>query len=208
MARALKRLLDIIVSAGALLLLWPLLLAIAILIRLRMGAPVLFRQERPGYKARPFTVYKFRTMALASGDAADVIHDAQRLTPLGATLRRWTLDELPQFWNVLRGDVSLVGPRPLLMQYLGRYTPEQARRHDVPPGLTGWAQVNGRNAQSWEDRFALDVWYVDHWSLALDAKIVWRTLATMIKGEGIAREGHATMPEFMGSEKSERAERA
>lgn len=199
-ARALKRMFDIVVAALALLVLWPLLLIIALLIRRKMGRPVLFRQQRPGYKARPFTVYKFRTMTVASGDAADVSRDAQRLTPLGRTLRDWTLDELPQFWNVLRGDLSLVGPRPLLMQYLGRYTLEQARRHDVKPGLTGWAQVNGRNAQTWEDRFALDVWYVDHWSLALDAKIIWRTVASVIRKEGIAQVGNATMPEFMGSE--------
>ncbi len=201
MARALKRAFDFVVALWALLLLWPVMLVIALLIRARMGSPVLFRQERPGYKGRPFTLYKFRTMTLASGADADVARDAQRLTPLGRSLRHWTLDELPQFWNVLKGDVSLVGPRPLLMQYLPRYTPEQARRMDVPPGLTGWAQVNGRNAQSWEDRFALDVWYVDHWSLALDAKIIWRTLASVIKKEGIAQEGHATMPEFMGSER-------
>ena len=201
MARALKRLFDLVVALFALLVLWPLMLLVALVIRIRMGAPVLFRQQRPGYKGRPFTLYKFRTMTLASGADADVARDAERLTPLGRTLRKWTLDELPQFWNVLRGDVSLVGPRPLLMQYLGRYSPEQARRHDVKPGLTGWAQVNGRNAQTWEDRFALDVWYVEHWSLALDAKILWRTLASVIKREGIAQEGHATMPEFMGSER-------
>ena len=201
MARALKRLFDFIAALLALLVLWPVMLLIALLIRVRMGAPVLFRQERPGYKGRPFTVYKFRTMALASGGDADVARDAQRLTPLGRTLRKWTLDELPQFWNVLRGDVSLVGPRPLLMQYLPRYSAEQARRHEVKPGLTGWAQVNGRNAQTWDDRFALDVWYVDHWSLALDAKILWRTLASVIKKEGFTQEGHATMPEFMGSER-------
>jgi len=200
-ARALKRLLDFVAALLALLLLWPVMLVIALAIRARMGVPVLFQQERPGYKGRPFTVYKFRTMTSASGTDADVARDAQRLTPLGRTLRKWTLDELPQFWNVLRGDVSLVGPRPLLMQYLPRYTAEQARRHDVRPGLTGWAQVNGRNAQTWEDRFALDLWYVDHWSLALDAKILWRTLASVIKKEGIAQEGHATMPEFMGSER-------
>jgi sugar transferase EpsL len=201
MARVVKRLFDIAFSLAALLLLWPLLLVLAVMIRVRMGAPVLFRQQRPGYKGQPFTLYKFRTMALATGEAADITRDAQRLTPLGRALRHWTLDELPQFWNVLRGDVSLVGPRPLLTQYLGRYTPEQSRRHQVKPGLTGWAQVNGRNAQSWEDRFALDVWYVDHWSLALDAKILWRTVASVIKREGIAQEGHATMPEFMGSER-------
>ena len=201
MARALKRLLDFLVALCALLMLWPVMLLIALLIRIQLGSPVLFRQQRPGYKGRPFTVYKFRTMTLASGPDADVSRDAQRLTPLGRTLRNWTLDELPQFWNVLRGDVSLVGPRPLLMQYLGRYTAEQARRHDVQPGLTGWAQVNGRNAQTWEDRFALDLWYVDHWSLGLDLKIIWRTIASVIKKEGIAQEGHATMPEFMGSER-------
>jgi sugar transferase EpsL len=201
MARVLKRLLDFAVALLALLLLWPVMLIVALLIRLKMGPPVLYRQERPGYKGRPFTLYKFRTMTLANGDAADVARDAQRLTPLGRTLRNWTLDELPQFWNVLRGDLSLVGPRPLLMQYLPRYTAEQARRHDVKPGLTGWAQINGRNAQTWEDRFTLDVWYVDHRSLALDLKILSRTVARVIKREGIAQEGHATKPEFMGDER-------
>lgn len=197
--RALKRLFDFLVALWALSILWPLMLAIALIIRAKMGPPAIFAQERPGYKGRPFTLYKFRTMTLATD--ADVARDAQRLTPLGATLRRWTLDELPQFWNVLKGDISLVGPRPLLMQYLQRYTPEQARRMDVKPGLTGWAQVNGRNAQTWEDRFTLDVWYVDHWSLWLDARIIWRTLVSVIKKEGVAQEGHATMPEFMGSER-------
>ena len=199
--RALKRLIDFLVALWALSILWPLLLVIALLIRAKMGPPAIFAQERPGYKGRPFTLYKVRTMTLATGADADIAHDAQRLTPLGATLRRWTLDELPQFWNVLKGDISLVGPRPLLMQYLQRYTREQARRMDVKPGLTGWAQVNGRNAQTWEDRFALDVWYVDHWSLWLDARIIWRTLVSVIKKEGVAQEGHATMPEFMGSER-------
>jgi lipopolysaccharide/colanic/teichoic acid biosynthesis glycosyltransferase len=199
MSRALKRLLDIVAALAALLLLWPVMLVIAVLVRIKMGAPVLFRQQRPGLHARPFTFYKFRTMAAAAAGADEVATDQQRLTPLGRTLRAWTLDELPQFWNVLRGDVSLVGPRPLLMQYLPRYTPEQARRHEVKPGLTGWAQVNGRNALTWEEKFQLDVWYVDHWSLVLDAKILWRTLASVIKKEGIAQPGHATMPEFMGS---------
>ena len=201
MTRALKRLIDFLVALWALSVLWPLMLVIALIIRAKMGPPAIFAQERPGYKGRPFTLYKFRTMTAASGADADIARDAQRLTPLGATLRRWTLDELPQFWNVLKGDISLVGPRPLLMQYLERYTPEQARRMDVKPGLTGWAQVNGRNAQTWEDRFALDVWYVDHWSLGLDARIIWRTLVSVIKKEGVAQEGHATMPEFMGSER-------
>jgi sugar transferase EpsL len=201
-SRALKRLFDVAVAIVAFVALWPLMLVIALLIRIKMGAPVLFPQERPGYKGRPFIVYKFRTMALAANSAAaDPARDIQRLTPLGSALRKWTLDELPQFWNVLRGDVSLVGPRPLLMQYMPRYSAEQARRHDVKPGLTGWAQVNGRNAQTWEERFTLDVWYVDHWSLWLDLKILWRTVVTVIKKEGIARAGHATMPEFMGSER-------
>ena len=199
--RVLKRLIDFLVALWALSILWPLMLVIALIIRAKMGPPAIFAQERPGYKGRPFTLYKFRTMTLATGADAEIARDAQRLTPLGATLRRWTLDELPQFWNVLKGDISLVGPRPLLMQYLPRYTKEQARRMDVKPGLTGWAQVNGRNAQTWEDRFALDVWYVDHWSLWLDARIIWRTLVSVIKKEGVAQEGHATMPEFMGSER-------
>ena len=158
-----------------------------------MGSPVFFRQTRPGYLGRPFTVVKFRTMTTGEGG------DDVRLTRLGRLLRKTSLDEIPQLWNVLRGELSLVGPRPLLMQYLERYTPEQARRHEVLPGMTGWAQINGRNAISWEEKFALDVWYVDHWSLTLDLKILLQTIRKIVRREGISAPGVATMTEFMGS---------
>lgn len=195
-----KRLLDRAAAAAGLVLLSPLLALVALAIRLDMGAPVLFRQERPGRHARPFRVVKFRTMRHALGRDGRPLPDAERLTALGRFLRASSLDELPQLWNVLRGDLALVGPRPLLMQYLPRYSPEQARRHEVTPGITGWAQVNGRNAISWEEKFALDVWYVDHWSLALDLKILALTALRVVNRSGISKEGHATMPEFMGSE--------
>jgi len=197
-ALALKRLLDLAVAAAGLLLSSPLLLAVAAAIRLRMGAPVLFRQVRPGLHGRPFEVLKFRTMSEAAGPDGRPLPDAERLTALGRLLRRTSLDELPQLWNVLRGDLSLVGPRPLLMRYLSRYSPEQARRHEVCPGITGWAQVNGRNALTWEEKFRLDVWYVEHWSLALDLRILALTAWRVLRGAGVAQAGHATMPEFMG----------
>jgi lipopolysaccharide/colanic/teichoic acid biosynthesis glycosyltransferase len=196
---ALKVLLDRTAALVGLVLLSPLLAAVALAIRARMGAPVLFVQTRPGHGGRPFDLVKFRTMRHASGRDGRPLPDAERLTALGRFLRATSLDELPQLWNVLRGDLSLVGPRPLLMQYLARYTPEQARRHDVLPGITGWAQVNGRNAISWDEKFGLDVWYVDHWTLALDLRILALTLLRVLRREGIAREGHVTMPEFMGS---------
>ncbi|MBK9519322.1 MAG: sugar transferase [Anaeromyxobacter sp.] len=195
-----KRLVDGAAAAAGLVLLSPLLALVALAIRLDMGAPVLFRQERPGRHARPFRVVKFRTMRHALGRDGRPLPDAERLTALGRFLRAASLDELPQLWNVLRGDLSLVGPRPLLMQYLPRYSPEQARRHEVLPGITGWAQVNGRNAISWEEKFALDVWYVDHWSLALDLKILALTALKVVTRSGISKEGHVTMPEFKGSE--------
>jgi lipopolysaccharide/colanic/teichoic acid biosynthesis glycosyltransferase len=197
---ALKLLLDRGAAAAGLLLLAPVLAGVALAIRARMGSPVLFRQARPGLRGQPFEVVKFRTMRHAMGSDGKPLPDSERLTALGRILRASSLDELPQLWNVLRGDLSLVGPRPLLMQYLPRYSPEQARRHDVLPGITGWAQVNGRNAISWEEKFALDVWYVDHWSLALDLKILALTLLKVVNRSGISREGHATMPEFMGTE--------
>jgi len=171
-----KRLFDLAVSALLLLLLSPVLLLLAVLIRLSMGSPVLFRQVRPGFQGRPFSVVKFRTMNHARDAAGELLSDRDRLTPLGRFLRRLSLDELPQLWNVLRGEMSLVGPRPLLMEYLDRYTPEQARRHDVRPGITGWAQVHGRNNLLFSRRLELDVWYVDHQSLALDARILLMTL--------------------------------
>jgi lipopolysaccharide/colanic/teichoic acid biosynthesis glycosyltransferase len=193
-------------AALGLLVLSPVLLAVAGAIRLRMGGPVLFRQRRPGLGGRPFEVVKFRTMLDAAGPDGRPLPDSARLTGLGRLLRASSLDELPQLWNVLRGELSLVGPRPLLMQYLDRYTPEQARRHEVLPGITGWAQVNGRNALSWEEKFTLDVWYVDHWSLGLDARILWLTVRKVLAREGISREGHVTMPEFRGSVPAGRGE--
>ena len=197
--RALKRALDVVVSAVSLVLLSPVLAAVAVLVW-REGRPVLFRQQRPGYKGIPFFALKFRSMTDKRDEQGRLLPDGARITRLGAYLRRSSLDELPQFWNVLRGDMSLVGPRPLLMQYLDRYTPEQARRHSVPPGITGWTQVNGRNDLAWEQKLMLDVWYVDHWSLALDLRILAITVWKVLKGEGIAAEGSATMPEFMGTE--------
>jgi lipopolysaccharide/colanic/teichoic acid biosynthesis glycosyltransferase len=194
-----KRLFDLAASGLGLLVLSPLLLLLAILVRLKHGAPVLFRQHRPGYKGIPFVVYKFRTMSDARGADGALLPDAGRLTPLGRFLRSTSLDELPELANVLRGEMSLVGPRPLLMQYLERYSPEQMRRHEALPGITGWAQVNGRNALTWEEKFRLDVWYVDHWSFWLDIRILLLTLWKMITREGISQPGHATAEEFMGS---------
>ncbi|MBA2541954.1 MAG: sugar transferase [Deltaproteobacteria bacterium] len=179
----------------------PVMAATALAIRSTMGAPVLFRQQRPGLHRRTFEVIKFRTMLDATGPDGRPLPDADRLTPLGKFLRSTSLDELPQLLNVLRGDLSLVGPRPLLMRYLDRYTPEQARRHDALPGITGWSQVNGRNAIAWDEKLALDTWYVDHWSLALDAKILARTFLHVLRRENISSEGHATMPEFQGPER-------
>jgi len=195
----LKRTFDIVLAAIALTAAAPLLLVLALLVRIRLGSPVLFRQERPGRQARRFTLVKFRTMTAARDDATGgLASDAVRLTPFGRWLRATSLDELPELWNILRGDMSFVGPRPLLVSYLERYSPEQARRHDVRPGLTGWAQIHGRNAQTWEDRLALDVWYVDHRSFALDLRIIARTLLMVLRREGISAPGDATMPEFRG----------
>lgn len=198
-ALSLKRLVDVIGALCGIVFLGPVMIAAAIAVRLKMGCPVLFRQARPGLAARPFTIYKFRTMAPPRDHRVWLPTDAERLTPLGAFLRKTSIDELPELFNVLRGDMSLVGPRPLLMEYLDRYTPEQMRRHEVKPGITGWAQVNGRNAITWEERFALDVWYVDHWSLWLDLKILLLTALKVIRREGISPEGQATMEEFMGT---------
>ncbi len=194
-----KRSIDVMVSAGALILLSPLFLALALAVRLKLGSPVLFRQQRPGLYGKPFILYKFRTMTEARDIQGRLLPDAERLTLFGRWLRTTSLDELPELWNVLKGDMSLVGPRPLLMEYLHVYTPEQMRRHDVRPGITGWAQVNGRNALTWEARFELDGWYVDHVSLWLDARILWLTLVSVLKREGISAEGHVTMPKFTGS---------
>lgn len=188
-----------VVATLGLLLLTPVLAAVAVAIWLSMGPPVLFRQVRPGWRSRPFVLVKFRTMRDAIGPDGTPLPDGERLTRLGDFLRKSSLDELPQLWNVLKGDISLVGPRPLLMEYLPRYTPEQARRHEVRPGITGWAQINGRNAISWEDKFSYDVWYVDHWSLWLDLKILMWTLIKVVRQTGINQAGHATMQEFAGS---------
>jgi len=200
MTHHLKRLLDLLTTVAGLVILSPLMAVLAVCIGAKMGRPVLFRQVRPGYRGKPFTILKFRTMRDSTGADGQPLPDALRLTRLGSLLRRTSLDELPQLWNVARGEMSLVGPRPLRMAYLPRYTPAQARRHEVLPGLTGWAQVKGRNALSWEERFALDVWYVDHWSLSLDGRILWATVATVLKREGVSQAGEATMSEFRGEE--------
>lgn len=194
-----KRKFDFIVALGLLLLLWPLMLLIALLVRIRLGAPVLFRQQRPGYKGAPFVLYKFRTMTSEQGAGGELLPDEKRLTPFGRFLRRSSLDELPQLLNVLKGNLSFVGPRPLLMEYLPLYSEEQMRRHDVRPGITGWAQVNGRNALDWPERLAMDLWYVDHISFLLDMKILRMTLSKVFQREGISAEGHATMPKFTGN---------
>jgi lipopolysaccharide/colanic/teichoic acid biosynthesis glycosyltransferase len=194
-----KRLMDLVLTLPGGLVISPLLVLIALAAWLVQGRPLLFRQMRPGYRGQPIAVYKFRTMRETFGADGQPLPDAQRLTGLGRFLRSFSLDELPELWNVLRGEMSLVGPRPLLMRYLERYTPEQARRHEVLPGMTGWAQVNGRNATTWEEKFRLDVWYVDHWTLWLDIRILLITLWKVLKREGISQPGQATSEEFMGS---------
>jgi lipopolysaccharide/colanic/teichoic acid biosynthesis glycosyltransferase len=193
-----KRVFDFVAALLALLLLALPLLALAWLIRRKLGSPVLFRQVRPGQHGKPFNMVKFRTMTDERGPDGAWLPDALRLTPFGRFLRASSLDELPELWNVLKGEMSLVGPRPLLMEYLPLYTPEQARRHEVRPGITGWAQVNGRNAISWADKFALDVWYVDHRSLWLDVRILWLTVRKVLVRDGISAAGEATMPRFEG----------
>ena len=194
-----KRAMDMVVSVLALLVLSPGIVLVAALALVCQSTPILFRQQRPGLCSEPFTLYKFRTMADDYDGQGRLLADARRLTTLGRFLRATSLDELPELLNVLRGEMSLVGPRPLLMAYLDRYTPDQARRHEVKPGITGWAQVSGRNALSWEEKFALDVWYVDHQSLGLDMKIIALTVWKIIKREGISQPGHVSMPEFLGS---------
>lgn len=193
-----KRVFDFVAALLALLLLALPLLALAWLIRRKLGSPVLFCQVRPGLQGRPFTMVKFRTMTDERGPDGALLPDEQRLTPFGRFLRASSLDELPELWNVLKGEMSLVGPRPLLMEYLPLYTPEQARRHEVRPGITGWAQVNGRNAISWGEKFVLDVWYVDHRSLWLDVRILWLTVRKVLVRDGISAAGEATMPRFEG----------
>jgi lipopolysaccharide/colanic/teichoic acid biosynthesis glycosyltransferase len=196
-----KRLFDIIASFLILFLLSPLLAILAWQVHRKLGSPVFFRQSRPGLRGRPFQLIKFRTMTNEHDVEGNLLPDSERLPPFGRFLRSASLDELPELWNVLKGDMSLVGPRPLLMEYLDLYTNEQARRHEVRPGVTGWAQVNGRNALSWEDKFKLDVWYVDNQSLWLDLKILLMTLAKVIRREGVSHAGHATMEKFRGSAK-------
>ena len=195
-----KRLLDLILSGIGLVVLSPLLLVIGGLILILEGRPILFHQQRPGFHGKIFTLYKFRTMRQAFAADGTLLPDNQRVSSLGKLLRATSLDELPELLNVFRGEMSLVGPRPLLVQYLERYTPEQARRHDALPGITGWAQINGRNALSWEDKFQLDVWYVDHQSMALDLKIIFLTAWKVLKREGINEPGQTTATEFMGSQ--------
>jgi len=196
---SLKRIFDITMVLFSLPVTLPLIGVIALLVRLGLGTPVFFRQVRPGLHGRPFVLVKFRTMADLRDEKGSLLPDGERLGALGRFLRGSSLDELPTLWCVIRGDMSLVGPRPLLMEYLPRYTPEQHRRHEVLPGITGWAQVNGRNAINWDEKFRLDVWYVDHHSLFLDMKILYLTLRMVLKREGISAEGHATMPVFSGS---------
>lgn len=195
-----KRGFDIVAAGSALLLLSPVLLGVAALVRVNLGAPVLFRQRRPGLHGRPFEMVKFRTMRDAVDARGQALPDAERLTRFGRLLRATSLDELPELWNVLTGDMSLVGPRPLLMEYLPLYSPEQARRHEVRPGITGWAQVNGRNALSWDDKFRLDVWYVEHQSLWLDLRILALTVKKVLVREGISAEGEVTAARFTGSQ--------
>lgn len=198
-----KRLFDVVIAALALLVFSLPLLLLTGLIRRRLGSPAFFRQMRPGLHGRPFMMVKFRTMTDARGPNGELLPDAERLTAFGRFLRASSLDELPELWNVLKGDMSLVGPRPLLMAYLPLYSPEQARRHDVRPGITGWAQVNGRNALSWEDKFRLDIDYVDNHSVLLDLKILWLTVRKVLIREGISAQGEATMSAFTGSQRQQ-----
>jgi Sugar transferases involved in lipopolysaccharide synthesis len=194
-----KRVLDIIVSFTLLIILSPLIAALTVIIRFKLGSPVFFTQIRSGLEGRPFKILKFRTMTEERDSSGQLLPDELRLTSLGAWMRKYSLDELPQLWNVLKGDMSLVGPRPLLMEYVPLYTPDQARRLLVKPGITGWAQVNGRNAITWEQKFELDVWYVDHRTFWLDIKILLITLKKVLNSEGIAEPGHLTMSRFTGS---------
>lgn len=195
-----KRLLDIILALSGLLVLFPLLILIAVLVHLHLGKPVLFRQKRPGLHARPFELIKFRSMQDTVDASGNASPDGERLTSFGRWLRVSSLDELPELWNVLKGDMSLVGPRPLLMQYLPLYSPEQARRHEVRPGLTGWAQINGRNTLSWQEKFEMDVWYVDNRSLLLDLRILFYTVKKVLAREGVNAEGSATVEYFKGND--------
>ena len=194
-----KRALDLLIALPALVVLGPVVAFLMAAVRLNSRGPALFLQRRPGWHGRPFVIYKLRTMTDARDPGGRLLSDAERITPFGRFLRRSSLDELPELWNVVKGDMSLVGPRPLLFQYLPLYSTEQARRHSVRPGITGWAQVNGRNALSWDEKFQLDVWYVDHLSLVLDLQTLLRTVVKVIKREGISADSHASMPEFTGN---------
>jgi sugar transferase EpsL len=200
-SKSIKTLLDLILVSTGIILISPILLLIAILVRLKLGSPILFCQERPGHQGQSFMMYKFRTMTDQRNNQGELLPDADRLTPFGQFLRSTSLDELPELFNVLKGDMSLIGPRPLLTRYLDRYTPTQARRHQVKPGITGWAQINGRNAISWEEKFKLDIWYVDNISFWLDCKILFLTFGKVFKRSGISQTGQATMEEFMGTPK-------
>ena len=194
-----KRFFDLLLTGTGLLVIWPVVLLLAVLVRLKLGSPVFFRQQRPGLNGRPFMMYKFRTMTDDRDSGGNLLPDSDRLTRFGMFLRGSSLDELPELINVLKGDMSLVGPRPLLMEYLPLYSPRQSRRHEVHPGITGWAQINGRNAIRWEEKFELDVWYVDNRSLWLDIRILWMTFAKVFKREGISQDGQATMEKFRGT---------
>ncbi|MCX7817487.1 MAG: sugar transferase [Syntrophales bacterium] len=199
--KILKRTFDLFFAILLFIFLSPAILSIALMVYLFMGKPVLFKQLRPGKHGKAFFLYKFRTMTDVRDEKGNLLPDSLRLTPLGKFLRKTSLDELPQLINVIKGELSFVGPRPLLMEYLPRYSPEQARRHEVKPGITGWAQIHGRNAITWEEKFKLDVWYVDNWSFWLDLKILWQTVIEVARQRGINAPGSDTMPEFVGSEK-------
>lgn len=203
MSKFFKRLFDIIASVSGLIILSPVFLILAYLIRKNLGAPVFFTQERPGKDGKPFKMIKFRSMRDAVDKDGNPLPDSERLTPFGKKLRAASLDELPELWNVLKGDMSLVGPRPLLMSYLPLYNDFQFRRHEMRPGVTGWAQVNGRNAISWDEKFAYDIWYIDHFSLRFDMKILFLTIKKVFIKEGISAEGEATMPYFTGNDSNE-----
>lgn len=195
-----KRLFDLLAAIIGIIVLFPFLIIIAVLVRVNLGTPILFRQQRPGYKGRPFHILKFRTMTNRLNPDGSLLPDTERLDRFGRFLRSTSLDELPELFNILRGEMSLVGPRPLLMEYLPLYSSEQSRRHDMPPGLTGWAQVNGRNALTWQDKFKLDVWYVEHWKFWLDIQIIFMTIGKVFNREGIAQEGQVTAEKFTGND--------
>ncbi|HTP13551.1 MAG TPA: sugar transferase [Bacteroidota bacterium] len=197
--RFFKRVIDLLLSIAVLLMVWPLLITIYLALWVAIGRPVMLHQRRPGFKEKPFTICKFRTMTNERDPAGNLLPDEQRITAIGRFLRRYSLDEVSEVINILKGEMSFVGPRPLMMQYLDRYSPEQHRRHDVMPGLTGWVQVNGRNGLTWEEKFSLDIWYVDHQSFSLDFQILVKTLLTVIRHEGISQEGYVAAEEFMGS---------